>query len=141
MDEKKTTKPSDDEALERGAHAVTREDVDRVANDERTFRDKLEASPATFIEKVGAKLELLMSAVRDYASGSYREVPWLTIALATFAIIYFINPADIIPDLLPLTGFLDDAGVIAAAYGAIVRDLNRYESWKRNQEHREDTGG
>jgi uncharacterized membrane protein YkvA (DUF1232 family) len=32
---------------------------------------------------------------------------------------YFILPADAVPDLLPLIGWLDDAGIIAAVIAAI----------------------
>lgn len=127
------------EVLSRGSRGIDEEDVHRVAADEEGFRKKLRRSPESFIERVGGKLELLISAIRDYAAGNYRDVPWLTIALAAFAIIYFINPADIIPDILPLSGLIDDAGVIAAAYAAIVRDLNRYERWKDQQSSPDET--
>ena len=122
------------DALRRGAARIDDEDVRRVARSEDAVRRKLEASSPNFIDKAGAKIELFVSAIRDYASGNYRDVPWLTIALAVFAVLYFLNPADIVPDVIPLAGFIDDAGVIAAAYAAIMRDLTRYEKWKNDQD-------
>lgn len=35
------------------------------------------------------------------------------------ALAYFILPLDAVPDLLPLVGFSDDAGVLAAAFAAV----------------------
>jgi uncharacterized membrane protein YkvA (DUF1232 family) len=40
-------------------------------------------------------------------------------ATAVLALLYFISPVDFIPDFVPFSGFLDDAGVITAALGII----------------------
>jgi uncharacterized membrane protein YkvA (DUF1232 family) len=123
-----------DDALRRGAGRIDDEDVRKAARSEEAVRRKLEGSSPGFIEKAGAKIEIFISAIRDYSSGNYKDVPWLTIALCAFAVLYFLNPADIIPDVIPLGGFIDDAGVIAAAYAAVMRDLTRYEKWKKDQD-------
>src|SRR5688572_19311833 len=36
-------------------------------------------------------------------------------ATGVLALLYFISPVDLIPDFVPFSGFLDDAGVITAA--------------------------
>jgi uncharacterized membrane protein YkvA (DUF1232 family) len=68
----------------------------------------------------------LMSLVRDWAMGHYREVPWNTIAAATFAILYVLSPMDLLPDLVPVLGFLDDAGVVTACLALVGRDVEVY---------------
>ncbi len=70
----------------------------------------------------------LMAMVRDWAGGQYREVPWNTIAAATFAILYVLSPMDLLPDLVPVLGFLDDAGVVTACLSLIGRDVEAYRS-------------
>lgn len=46
---------------------------------------------------------------------------------AVLALLYFISPVDLIPDTIPLAGFLDDAGVIAAAISMIGPLLTPYK--------------
>ncbi len=125
-------------ALIEGAGRVGEEDVRRVADQEDAVEEKLGRLPETLFEKSGRRIRLFLSAVQDYASGEYRDLPWTTIAMAVFAILYFVNPADIFPDVIPLSGYLDDAGVVAAAFGLLLRDLDKYERWKRSRRGRED---
>jgi len=50
--------------------------------------------------------------------------------MATAAIIYFVNPADVIPDVIPLVGYVDDAAVIAWVVAAIRADLDAFRRWE-----------
>ncbi|MBD3281389.1 DUF1232 domain-containing protein [Candidatus Uhrbacteria bacterium] len=51
--------------------------------------------------------------------------PKLGVALA---VLYLIWPADLIPDLAPLLGWLDDIGITAMAAGYLAYAVNRYIS-------------
>ncbi|QRK13725.1 DUF1232 domain-containing protein [Archangium violaceum] len=44
-----------------------------------------------------------------------------------FAIIYFVVPVDVLPDFLPILGWLDDVGVLSAAAFFMVREVQRYQ--------------
>lgn len=54
-------------------------------------------------------------------------------ATAVLAILYFVSPLDAIPDMVPLTGLLDDAAVITAALtiiGPLIKPfLTRADDW------------
>ncbi|HEU5146595.1 MAG TPA: DUF1232 domain-containing protein, partial [Chryseosolibacter sp.] len=54
--------------------------------------------------------------IKAYALGQYREVPWKTILLIVAAVIYFVNPLDLVPDIIPLTGLTDDFAVLVWVY-------------------------
>lgn len=71
-------------------------------------------------------LQTLIRMVKAYVNGEYTEIPWKTIITAVAAIIYFLNPLDIIPDLVPALGFLDDATVIAFAVNSLKEDLEKF---------------
>jgi uncharacterized membrane protein YkvA (DUF1232 family) len=68
--------------------------------------------------------------VGAWAAGEYTRIPWRTIAAATAALAYFVDPLDLIPDAVPLAGFLDDAAVISMVVASIRRDIERFQRWE-----------
>ncbi len=74
-------------------------------------------------------LLLLIQMVRAYFSKEYTRTPWKSIIFALAAIIYFLNPFDMIPDVAPALGFLDDATVIAFVVNAIKEDIEAYKKF------------
>lgn len=44
--------------------------------------------------------KLILELVKDYWSGRYREVPYWAISAGALALLYVLNPADIIPDVI-----------------------------------------
>ena len=98
--------------------------LDEAADKARQNRGKV----AQFWEGLNALFRL----VRAWVSGSYTLVPWRTIVLAIAAILYFVNPLDLIPDFIPAAGFLDDAGVVAFVLESIRKDLGIFQDWERS---------
>ena len=43
------------------------------------------------------------------------QAKWKRIIIVLFAILYVISPLDLIPDFIPVIGWLDDLGVLAWA--------------------------
>ena len=79
-----------------------------------------------FAEELGALLRLLRAWVR----GKYKVVPWKTITYALVAVIYFVDPLDLVPDFLPVVGLMDDATVVAFVIRSIGKDLQRFREWE-----------
>lgn len=77
--------------------------------------------------------KLMLSLVKDYISGAYRQVPYWVIGAVALALLYFLNPLDLIPDVVPGFGYLDDATVIAFCLKLIEHELDRYKAWKEAQ--------
>jgi uncharacterized membrane protein YkvA (DUF1232 family) len=61
-----------------------------------------------------AELRIAVRLMREPA------VPAMVKAVPAFAALYLISPLDLIPDLLPLIGQLDDIGVILAAVQGFI---------------------
>ena len=55
-----------------------------------------------------------------------REVSLLRKSLVLFAAAYAVMPLDVIPDVIPIFGWLDDVGVVAAVVGFIWRDVRKH---------------
>lgn len=75
-------------------------------------------------------LGALLRLVRAWKTRTYRELPKKTIVAALGALVYFVNPFDLMPDVVPLLGFIDDAAVIGLVMAAIRDDLERFEDWE-----------
>ncbi len=72
------------------------------------------------------RVRLVLELIDDFAAGTYREIPWHSMALAAGAILYSVSPADIVPDVLPIIGSLDDLVVLGIALKVIDKDLRAY---------------
>lgn len=77
---------------------------------ERDFLRKFVRSASRLNRDVAIKLLTGYFALRDPA------VPLSAKAGFAAVLIYFLNPFDIVPDLTPVIGYLDDAGVLAGAW-------------------------
>lgn len=76
-------------------------------------------------------LQSLFRLISAWLRGQYTVVPWRTIVLSLAGIIYFVNPLDLVPDFLPMFGFLDDAGVLAFVIQSIRKDIDRFLEWEK----------
>ncbi|HOU89800.1 MAG TPA: DUF1232 domain-containing protein [Polyangiaceae bacterium] len=48
--------------------------------------------------------------------------------LAAFGLVYALVPLDLVPDLVPTLGWLDDAGVLSLAMFLLARAWSRYRA-------------
>jgi uncharacterized membrane protein YkvA (DUF1232 family) len=85
-------------------------------------------NPKAFKQFIG-RVQLALECVRDVVRRRYR-LPWKTVAALTAALAYFLSPIDVVPDLIPLSGFVDDAAVLGLVFGAAEIDLRRYCTWR-----------
>ncbi|SEF67530.1 uncharacterized membrane protein YkvA (DUF1232 family) [Marinobacterium mangrovicola] len=127
----KITKEQANEELKKRSQQVTEEDVDTVLNKQKEIEDKFKTGGplGRYIED----LKLLFAIVKDYVNGSYREIPWYSIAAIVAALLYVLTPIDLIPDVIPVIGLVDDAFVVAACLSMIENDLHKYKEWKLKQ--------
>lgn|GEM_PF-2272742 len=60
------------------------------------------------------------------------EVPIYKKAIIGAVLLYFINPADVIPDIVPLSGFIDDTFVVVYGWNLLKNELEQYIETKRS---------
>lgn len=80
--------------------------------------------------RVREDFETMMRMTRSWALREYRHVPWKSLVYVVGAIIYFVNPVDLIPDVLIGIGFIDDAAVAAAVVRAVHDQLESFREWE-----------
>ena len=78
-------------------------------------------------------LRTLVRLSRAWAFREYRRIPWRTVTYVVAAILYFINPIDLVPDMLIGIGFVDDAAVIHAVIQSLHSDLIAFREWEKRQ--------
>ena len=117
--------------VQAGAEKVTTQDIEKVVEHADEIRQQFQArGPLRRFVEDG---KMLIALLKDYRKGTYRTALFGTITAAAFALIYVFNPFDIVPDVLPFVGAIDDAAVIAACLMLIERDLIKYRNWKISQ--------
>ena len=83
----------------------------------------------------GAKEKLILMArfAKAYAEGTYRSVSLKTVLMVLTVIIYFVNPMDLIPDLIPVAGLADDITVLLWIYKALGNEVDKFVAWEKMQ--------
>lgn len=81
-------------------------------------------------------LESMCRMVYDYALKEYTNVSLSTIIIIVSALIYVLSPIDLIPDIIPIVGYLDDIAIIAYVIQTLRVELVKYNVWKKEEEKR-----
>ena len=76
-----------------------------------TFKENLE----TRIKKIKIEIMALWYAARD------KRTPWYAKGLALLVTAYAFSPVDLIPDFIPLLGYLDDLVLIPAGIALAIK--------------------
>lgn len=82
------------------------------------------------LKQVFEQAKVMLSMVKDYWNGAYREIPYWAISAISLALLYVLNPADVVPDVIVGVGYLDDATVVAFCLKLVERELERYNEWR-----------
>ena len=69
--------------------------------------------------------------VRAYISGEYREVATSTVVSGLAVLLYVLSPIDLIPDFIPVLGFLDDLSLISWFVGKFQVEITRFREWEQ----------
>jgi uncharacterized membrane protein YkvA (DUF1232 family) len=67
------------------------------------------------LRKIKVYLPALFLAIK------HRNTPWYAKAIAIFAIVYAISPIDLIPDVIPVIGYLDDLLILPILITICIR--------------------
>lgn len=79
------------------------------------------------------KLNTFIRMIRAYARGEYRLIPWKTLLILVAGLVYFVMPLDLIPDFIPLAGFIDDISIIIWIFNSFHQDIELFEIWESNR--------
>lgn len=100
--------------VNRGAAQVTPATVESVLRKLPLWKAEFTQINAPHFPHLVSQLEFLADAVEDTAEGAYKELPYVALAAAVFALAYAHKKVDIIPDSHLQMGRADDSSVVRA---------------------------
>jgi len=103
-------------------------DFNKYINDE-AIRDKIDkAYPA--LKSALKNVRVLYALFKDAINGKFK-LPPASVAMIGGGLLYFILPADLIPDFIPLIGYLDDMAVLTTIMNSLNKEIREYRIWKQ----------
>lgn len=121
----------DEDYVKQGAKDISEVDLDTVVERAEAIEERFQGSGP--LQRLLEDGRLLLGLVRDAQEGRYRAVPVWTLSAAGFALLYVLNPFDLVPDALPLLGLIDDAAVVSACLSLVEQDLRDYQAWRQSR--------
>lgn len=114
--------------LKEDAAEVERADIKTLLSRWPRLQQRVQSSSRLrpFVDDIATAYALL----QDYVAGRYQTIPWGSIAAIVAALLYVLNPLDMIPDLLPFVGFIDDAGILAICWRMVSKDIEAYRRFR-----------
>lgn len=117
------------------AYESGKKEAEQLVNDPdkmEVFLQRLEQK-LDEVPMVGEKLSMLpvmISMIKAYVKGEYRECPVSTIVAMVAALVYLVSPKDLIKDSIPVLGLADDIAVIYLAWKYVIGDVDAYQKWR-----------
>ena len=123
-------------------------DIDKIINTYHNFvrnkkpEDVANEKDATLekVEKASALADMLdnirtaYDMVSDSVSGRYKGISKATLALLAGGLAYLALPVDIVPDFIPVAGWLDDAAVLTWIFTKCADEFKKYKDFKRSSD-------
>lgn len=86
------------------------------------------------LEEIWGSLTAFFRLMQAYIRREYTDIPLGSIVMVVVAVLYFVSPVDLVPDVIPFAGFIEDSAVIVFVLGQIKSDLDKFLSWEEEQE-------
>jgi len=118
------------EEIQIRSESIGSDQINEIIKEEKRINRKSSKVDSNRFSKFIKQMKLAMGLIKDFRNKSYTDIPWRSIAFITAAVLYFMNPFDVVPDMLPVFGFGDDAMLFAAVFKSIQTDLEKYGEWK-----------
>ena len=108
--------------------SYTEDDAQKVMDNQEKI-EKIASNDT--LHKYLADIKLYFQMLGDIFTGKYKKVPVGTIAAIVGTLLYVLSPIDIIPDFIPVVGYLDDAAMLAVCLNFTRFDVEEYKKNKK----------
>lgn len=105
---------------------VDQADLDKVCKNEDGLKKSITNK---WLKSFAEEILCLIDMVKAVARRDYTEISKGSLAAIVFTLIYVFSPVDLIPDVVPGVGFLDDAGMVGLCLKAVHDAVMAYKEW------------
>lgn len=116
-------------AIKGASEVVGQRYLQRLGGGQGALRESMARIPERF-ERAAQQSRLVLELLDDVRAGTYHELSWYAVPVAAAAVLYTINPADVVPDALPFLGGIDDVALLALAVRLLRNELRAYCRFK-----------
>ena len=85
------------------------------------------------VKELKEQLQLIGRLIVAYAGGHYQTIPKKTLLVILAALLYFLNPLDLVPDAIVGVGLMDDLAVLTWVYRTAQQELDKFLQWEKTQ--------
>ncbi len=97
-------------------------DAQKILTNKATRSEKL--------QNVKNQLFAFIRLVNAYYKGEYRSISVKSMIYTIAVLIYFVTPTDLIPDFIPIGGYIDDASLIIWLYQYLGIEMQQFLEWE-----------
>ena len=108
---------------------VSKSDVQQALEKVEPVLKKLGSSTVEKVRVMAKQATLVFEMLKSWWKGEI-ELPWKTVAAMTVSLLYLASPIDILPDFIPLAGYLDDIFIVAVALELVQDELKDFAEKK-----------
>jgi len=72
----------------------------------------------------------LVRMVQAFVTGAYRQIEPSTVLAGVAVLLYVLSPIDLVPDFIPVVGFMDDFALISWFITKFQAEIARFQEWE-----------
>jgi len=84
--------------------------------------------------KIQDSVIALARMLSAWFKGDYKNISTKSIIAVVAALIYFVNPLDLIPDFIPVIGQIDDIFILGYLVRILNKEIERFMAWELEHE-------
>lgn len=108
-----------------------------LLNDKEKLKSLIDSASGKAQEKkeklsaIWEDVQSLLRMLKAYWKKEYTYLPVKSLLYIVAAILYFVNPLDLIPDFIPFTGLIDDLSILTFVINSVKQDIETFKEWEK----------